>query len=134
MIRNIKENIKNFERYYERQFKINPNSQSRQSKKLLMRGITVIMIDEGLPPDVHGIPPNDDAYGRGGFINGQLWVDGGPQGSASGHPSSVKAGFYWAADQDKRILWIRGRAGTDADVLEKNLLAIIDAVFPRIPR
>ena len=124
---NVKENIKNFERYFERQFKINPNSSSRQSKKLLMRGITVVMLDEGLPPDVHGIPPEDDAYGRGGFINGQLWVDGGPQGSANGHPSTIRNGFYWAADQDKRILWIRGRAGTDSSILESNLLAIIEA-------
>jgi len=130
----ITENIKAFERFYERQFNINPTTTVRQSKKLLIKGITVVMVDEGAPPDVHGIPPNDDAYGRGGFINGQLWVDGGPSGSAQGHKNLTKEGFYWAAEQSKKILWIRGRAGTNSSVLESNLLNIIDAVFPRIPK
>ena len=107
-----------------------------QGKKLLMyRGIKVIFLDEGEPPDMHGIPKNMDAYGRGWFDKtGQISVDGGANGSAQGHPSWAVNGFYYSADQQKHILYIRGRAGTDESALEKNLLKIIDLVFPRLPR
>lgn len=103
-------------------------------KKLLMRGIEVIVLDEGQPPDVHGIPKDLDAYGRGGFAKGRLWLDGGASGSASGHPNYVENGFYWGADYNKKILYIRGRAGTSANILEANLEMIINNLFSKLPK
>jgi len=109
-----------------------------QGKKLMMyRGIKVIMIDEGEPQDVHGIPSNMDAYGRGWFDkNGIISVDGGPSGSMQGHPAWAVNGFYWSADYSRAALWIRGRAGTNEETLStaQNLLKIIDLVFPRLPK
>jgi hypothetical protein len=107
-----------------------------QGKKLLMyRGIKVIFLDEGEPPDVAGIPKNMDSYGRGEFDkNGKIYVDGGPSGSRQGHPSWAINGFYWGADLQKHILYIRGRASTNEETLAKSMLQIIDLIFPRLPK
>ena len=109
-----------------------------QGKKLMMyRGIRVIILDEGPPEDVMGIPSNMDSYGRGWFDKkGNIDVDGGPQGSRQGHPNWAVNGFYWSVDYQKKALYIRGRASTDLSVLESSdtLLKIIDLVFPRLPK
>ena len=112
----------------------------------LYRGLTYLILGENEPPDVHGIPPKMEAYGRGGFEkNGGIFIDGGPQGSAQGHPENITNGFYWAADYDaiwtgqdrkkrKGVMYIRGRAGTDNNVLLKNAIAILEIIFKRLPR
>ena len=108
---------------------------TRQGKKLLMRGISIILLDEGEPQDVHGIPQGLEAYGRGwADKSGTITVDGGAQGSAQGHPSWAVNGFYYGSDYDKKVLYLRGRASTAAEFLEDNLLTIIDLIFPRLPR
>ena len=114
--------------------KIPVTGKTLAGKKLLMRGITIIYLEEGLPPDVHGIPKDLEAYGRGGFAKGQLWLDGGAAGSASGHPNYIENGFYWGADYDKKVLYIRGRAGTNTDMLDANLEMIINNLFPKLPK
>lgn len=112
----------------------------------LYRGLTFLVLGENEPPDVHGIPPKMEAYGRGGFYpTGQVFIDGGPNGSAQGHPKEIEDGFYWAADYDaiwtgqdgkKRngVMYIRGRAGTNEQRIEKNVLSILDLIFKRLPR
>lgn len=114
--------------------KIPVTGKTLAGKKLLIRGIQVIYLDEGQPPDVHGIPRDLEAYGRGGFTNGKLWLDGGSMGSSSGHPNFIQNGFYWGADYDKKILYIRGRAGTNEQLLDTNLELIINNLFPKLPK
>lgn len=110
------------------------------------RGINYIIMDEVAPPDVHGIPKGLEAYGRGWLDKNSktIQIDGGPQGSAQGHPSSAEQGFYWGADYDKVIedggekkkgvIYIRGRAGTSTQFLEKNVQEILGLIFKRLPR
>jgi len=114
----------------------------------LYKGITYLVLDEKEPPDVHGIPPEMEAYGRGGFMaDGSIFVDGGPSGSSTGHPSNpgFNNGFYWAVDQDavwtgqdgekrKGVIYIKGRVGTDYNLLKKNALNIMELLFKKIPR
>lgn len=117
------------------------------AKKLRQyRGINFLLLDEGEPPDVHGIPKELEAYGRGWVDKNtkSIEIDGGPQGSAQGHPSSAEQGFYWGADYDKEwiyqgekkkgVVYIRGRAGTPTAFLENNVNAILELVFKRLPR
>lgn len=119
---------------------------TRLGKKYRMyRGITYLVLGEEEPPDVHGIPKDMEAYGRGWFSNDQIFVDGGPGGSSQGHPSDAKDAFYWAADYDKvwtsrdgekrkGAVYIRGRAGTSTHKLEKNVLYILDKIYRRLPK
>lgn len=112
----------------------------------MYRGLTYLVLGEAEPPDVHGIPKNMEAYGRGGFEkNGNIFVDGGSSGSSQGHPTTIEDGFYWAADYDqqwkgqdgklrKGVMYVRGRAGTDDQRLEKNIIKILEIVFKRLPR
>ena len=110
------------------------------------KGITYLVLGEQEPPDVHGIPPKMEAYGRGGFYpNGEIFIDGGPQGSKQGHPTKVEDGFYWAADYDavwtgqdgqKRtgVMFVRGRAGSNEQRISKHILEILELIFKRLPR
>lgn len=120
---------------------------TRTGKKYNMyRGLTYLIIGEKEPPDVHGIPKEMEAYGRGGFEkNGNIFIDGGPSGSNQGHPRTIEDGFYWAADYDqswtgqdgrkrKGVMYVRGRAGTNEKRLEKNVLQILDLIFKRLPK
>lgn len=112
----------------------------------MYRGLTYLVLGENEPPDVHGIPPKMEAYGRGGFTKeGKIFIDGGPQGSRQGHPNTINNGFYWAADYDQTwtgqdgkkrrgVMYVRGRAGTDDSVLEKNIIQILEVIFKRLPR
>lgn len=117
------------------------------AKKLRQyRGINFLVLDEKEPPDVHGIPKDLEAYGRGWVdkSTNSIQIDGGPQGSRQGHPSSAINGFYWGADYDKvweyqnvkkkGVIYVRGRAGTPTSFLEKNIEAILNNIFKRLPR
>jgi len=124
--------------------KINITGATRAGKKFVQyRGIHGIVLDENEPPDVHGIPKDLEAYGRGGFYNdGSIFIDGGGSGSSQGHPTTITNGFYWGIDReapwgDKTgVFYLRGRAGTDlVNVLDSNKLnSIMELVFKRIPR
>lgn len=117
------------------------------AKKLRQyRNVNFILLDEGEPPDVHGIPKELEAYGRG-WVDKEtnaIELDGGQSGSSQGHPSTAKYGFYWGADLQKvwsfqgskknGVIYIRGRAGTPTEFLEKNLIAILELIFKRLPR
>lgn len=120
---------------------------TRTGKKYnLYRGITYLILGEHEPPDVHGIPKEMEAYGRGGFTKeGKIFIDGGPSGSNQGHPPTIEDGFYWAVDQDalwsgqdgkkrKGIMYIRGRAGTNEKRLEQHTIEILELIFKRIPK
>ena len=110
------------------------------------RGVNVLVLGETEPPDVHGLPPDMEAYGRGWFDqNYKPYIDGGPAGSSQGHPNYAKDGFYWGADYDaiwtgsdkvkrKGIIYIRGRAGTNEDVIEDYIEEILTLIFKRLPR
>ena len=112
----------------------------------LYRGLTYLILGESEPPDVHGIPSKMEAYGRGGFEkSGGIFIDGGSQGSRQGHPNTIENGFYWAADYDavwkgqdgkkrKGIMYVRGRAGTDVNVIEKSIVPILELIFKRLPK
>jgi len=117
------------------------------AKKLRQyRGVNYIILDEGEPPDVHGIPKELEAYGRGWVDKNSksFQIDGGPQGSAQGHPPTAENGFYWGADYDKEwifqnekkkgVIYVRGRAGTSTEFLEKNIVTILELIFKRLPR
>ena len=116
------------------------------AKKLRQyRGINYIVLDESEPPDVHGIPKELEAYGRGGFVknSNKIFFDGGAMGSREGHPSYIDDGFYWGVDKDilwkfqgeqkRGVIYIRGRAGTDSSRLEKNIFPILELIFKRLP-
>jgi len=118
---------------------------TKTGKKLLnYRGIQVIILGESAPPDVHGIPKEYEAYGRGWLSTRGIQIDGGPNGSKQGHPASAKQGFYWGADYDavktigqekkKGVMWLRGRAGTDESWIRKNVTPILELIFKRLPR
>jgi hypothetical protein len=126
---------------------INPKLEAKYkviSRLKNYRGITYLVLNESDPPDAIGIPPELEAYGRGGWIDGKLWLDGGPQGSSSGHPHKVEDGFYWGADYDKLwkdrdgqthkgVMWVRGRAGTSDETIQNNVIDILEAIFKRLP-
>lgn len=110
------------------------------------RGINYIVLDEHEPPDVHGIPKELEAYGRG-WLNpeGTIEIDGGPRGSTQGHPTRASQGFYWGADYDKAwrdsegkqhtgVIYIRGRAGTSEEWIKRNVYNILNMIFNRLPR
>ena len=88
-------------------------SQSKLVRKLRRLGVKELDIEEGLPPDVHGMPDGFIAYGRGG-INSQNQIEilGGWNGSSQGHPAYLHDGFYWGISEDGD-LYLRGRAGVD---------------------
>ena len=110
------------------------------------RGINYLLLDEGEPPDVHGIPKELEAYGRGWVDKNSksIQIDGGPQGSSTGHPTTAENGFYWGADYDKvwtfqgeqkkGVVYIRGRAGTPTQFLERNAESILNMIFKRLPK
>ena len=117
------------------------------AKKLRQyRGINYIILDEKEPPDVHGIPKELEAYGRGwkDKRSGRIDIDGGATGSTSGHPPTAEEGFYWGADYDKTwqfegeqkkgVIYVRGRAGTSVQFLETNIVTILELIFKRLPR
>lgn len=117
------------------------------AKKLRQyRGINFIVLDEGEPPDVHGIPKELESYGRGWVdkITNSIEVDGGPAGSGQGHPATAVNAFYWGADYDREwefqgkkqqgVMFIRGRAGTQIQFLEKNIYSILNLIFKRLPK
>lgn len=117
------------------------------AKKLRQyRGINYLLLDEGEPPDVHGIPKELEAYGRGWADKNtkSIEIDGGARGSSQGHPTTAENGFYWGADYDKvwnfqgdqkkGVVYIRGRAGTPTQFLERNAEAILNMIFKRLPR
>lgn len=108
----------------------------------MYRGLHLLVLNENEPPDVHGIPKEMEAYGRGWVQDGRIYIDGGPQGSRQGHPPTAKEGFYWAIDYDKYfvdsegkkrqgIVYVRGRAGTSEDFLEKNIFDIMKKIYKR---
>ena len=111
----------------------------------LYKGINYIVLDENEPLDVHGIPSKLEAYGRGWLGSRGIEIDGGPNGSSQGHPSWAKEDFYWGIDKDafwtgldnikrKGVFYIRGRAGTSFNWLEKNIIPIMNLVFNKIPK
>mgnify|MGYP001240563290 CR=1 FL=1 len=124
----------------EEQVKVNPTPRSdgvtTPSQKIWARGIKLIKIDEGNVPDVHGIPPGYDHYGRGGFekSSGRVWLDGGPSGSATGHPNYIENGFYWGIKYPENTLYLAGRVRGDANTanLVKHLNEIVLSICTKI--
>jgi hypothetical protein len=93
-------------------------------------------------PDVHGIPKNYATYGRGGVDrDNSLFMEGGPNGSSSGHPPTLKFGFYWGTkiitaknQQEVGIVYVRGRAGVSEQQIRNIEVPILDWVSKRVPK
>ena len=129
--------MKTFEQIYKLCERELPTTLNHPAMKLLnQKGYSLVVLppksDRELP-DVHGIPPDCIAYGRGGVLGGQLWMEGGQQGSASGHKDGTKNGFYWGAKEDGKI-YVRGRAGVSEQDLTKMEIPIIAWISKHVPR
>jgi hypothetical protein len=100
------------------------------------RGINYLVLGENEPPDKHGIPKELEAYGRGwqSRRTGQIVIDGGRSGSSSGHPNDATNAFYWGADYDKNVMYVRARNEADEQFLENNIEHILELIFKRLPR
>jgi len=93
-------------------------------------------------PDVHGIPEDCLAYGRCGvYRNGQLFMDGGPNGSRTGHPSNLEWGGYWGAKEQRNkqnqsigVIYVRGRAGVSEKQIQRAEVPICDWISRNIPK
>ena len=85
-------------------------------------------------PDVHGIPPGFNEYGRGGVIRGELWMEGGTHGSCSGHKDGTENGFYWGGKikEGAGYIYVRGRAGVNEDDLVRMEVPIIKWISQRV--
>ncbi|MDR2457453.1 MAG: hypothetical protein LBD41_03125 [Clostridiales Family XIII bacterium] len=110
-------------------------------KKLANRGYVQIITppdSDKLLPDVHGIPSGYSTYGRGGvYKDNTLFLEGGPQGSSSGHPSDIHTGFYWGSFVDKSgkgYVVIRGRADTSPKDIARMEVPIVKEILKRIPK
>ncbi|GHV93663.1 hypothetical protein AGMMS50268_41660 [Spirochaetia bacterium] len=127
---------------------ITPQRQNIQIYKNILynKGITVVLINEKYLPDVQGIPPGYDAYGRGGvFKKGGLFLDGGMNGSANGHPNDIIHNFYWAVTYEKSyidpytrkgypgIIYISGKNRDSEKYLVQNKETVIQALLKRLP-
>jgi len=123
-----------------------PNTAANIKPRLLSKNVVMIVTDpdtKGNPVDVMpGPPPGFIAYGRGGVLKGQLWVDGGTSGSPDGHKSGTTMGFYWGVTKEdrkrgQRVLFLRGRNGATPEQYEiffrNNMDVILKGIFSRIP-
>ena len=134
-------------RVREETFKIQ-NTTLPQKGRLLQKGVVMLAIEEhGQPQDVMPGPPNGYiAYGRGWVDrrSQSIAVDGGPNGSGSGHPPTAQMGFYWGVTEENpphspgRVLFLRGRSGATPEEYEnffkRNISMILDDVYKRVPR
>jgi hypothetical protein len=109
-------------------------------KRLAVKGYKLVILGNDADrelPDVHGIPSEFLTYGRGGVDrDGSLFMEGGPQGSSSGHPSTLRFGFYWGTKTVKGegIVYVRGRAGVSEEDIRKVEIPIIDWISKKVPR
>jgi hypothetical protein len=109
-------------------------------KRLSIKGYTLVILGNDADrelPDVHGIPPGYEAYGRCGvYRDGQLYLTGGTSGDPSGHDASLKWGGYWGTKEVKGqgIIFVRGRAGVSERDITAIEVPLIDAISRKIPR
>jgi hypothetical protein len=63
-------------------------------------------------------------------------MEGGPQGSSSGHPNSIEDGFYWGAKDlnEQGTILIRGRAGVSERTLVSAGSDIIEWISTKVPK
>jgi hypothetical protein len=125
---------------FERIYKIANMTNNPIMKRLAIKGYKLVILGNDADrelPDVHGIPPGYDTYGRGGVDrDGSLFMEGGTQGSASGHPSTLRFGFYWGTKeiQGNGIIFVRGRAGVSEEDIRRVEAPIIDWISKKVPR
>jgi hypothetical protein len=112
-------------------------------KRLNSKGYKLVILgsdaDKELP-DVHGIPKGYDTYGRGGVNrDNTLFMEGGINGSSSGHPSTLKFGFYWGTkiittknQEELGIVYVRGRAGVSEQQIQNIEIPILDWVSKKL--
>jgi hypothetical protein len=109
-------------------------------KKLVSKGYIQLITppdSDRLLPDVHGIPDGYTTYGRGGvYKDGTLFLEGGPQGSRSGHPADIHNGFYWGSfiRKGKGYVVIRGRADTSPKDISKMEIPITKEILKKLPK
>jgi hypothetical protein len=130
---------------FERVYQVAKMTGNPVMKRLAVKGYRLVVLgndaDKELP-DVHGIPRGYDTYGRGGVDrDGSLFMEGGPQGSSSGHPSTLRFGFYWGTKtvtdnnrQEAGIVYVRGRAGVSEEEIRKVEVPILDWISKKVPR
>lgn len=94
--------------------------------------------EKGEPLDVmHGNPKDFEAFGRGGWVNNQLYVTGGWNGDpAGGHKNNTKYGFYWGINYNAKdfngenVFFLRPRsADSDSKIISKYSKEIIKAIL-----
>lgn len=123
-----------------------PQQAASMKPRLLSKNVVMIVTDpdtKGNPVDVQpGPPAGFIAYGRGGVLKGQLWIDGGAGGSPDGHKSGTTMGFYWGVTREpqrggQRVLVLRGRNGATPQQYEtffrNNLDLILKDTVGKIP-
>ena len=132
--------MKTFEEIYRLNEKELPTTINHPAMKTLkLKGYKMVILppesDRELP-DVHGIPDDCIAYGRGGVLGSQLWMEGGTQGSKVGHRDGTKDGFYWGAkeESDGGKIYVRGRAGVSERDLAKMEIPIVNWISAKVPR
>jgi hypothetical protein len=125
---------------FERIYQVAQMTSNPVMKRLAVKGYKLVVLgndaDKELP-DVHGIPKDYETYGRGGVDrDGSLFMEGGQQGSSSGHPSTLRFGFYWGTKTIKGqgIVFVRGRAGVTEAEIRKVEIPIIDWISKKVPR
>jgi len=119
---------------------------SNLKTRLLGKNVVMVVTDpvtKGNPVDAMPGPPSGFiAYGRGGILKNQLWIDGGPGGSPDGHKSGTTMGFYWGVTREaqrggQRVLMLRGRSGATLEQYEaffrNNLDLILRDTVGKIP-
>jgi hypothetical protein len=137
-----------FEETYKLSEKVLPTQQYagkfQAMKRLQVKGYQLVILGNDADrelPDVHGRPPQYDTYGRGGKRrDGSLFMEGGPQGSRSGHPTDLEWGFYWGTRTEKTqqgevgLVFVRGRAGVSENDIVSIAVPIVDWISKVAPK
>jgi len=112
---------------------------------LYNKGVFCVLVNEWQYPDVQGIPSGYDAYGRGGWDkrSNSLWLDGGMNGSSSGHPAFVYDNFYWAVNYQKQftfqgksypgVIYISGKNIESEAHVQKEVVSILKGIYGKLP-
>jgi hypothetical protein len=115
---------------------------------LINRGVMVVLANEKYLPDTYKTPEGYDAYGRGWLDRktARIDIDGGIQGSMSGHPSTASNNFYWASRYSapykdlqsgktyNGVLYISGKTHDSEKWIEQNIVQIVTMINRKLPQ
>jgi hypothetical protein len=115
---------------------------------LINRGVMVVLANEKYLPDTYKTPEGYDSYGRGWLDkrSGRIDIDGGIQGSMSGHPQTASNNFYWASKYSapykdlesgktyNGVLYISGKTHDSEKWIEQNIVQIVTMINRKLPQ